>query len=115
MAEDSLDRIEELGSLKVRLTDERIVSIDKDYYSPRERANRINTMLELAQEELNQPLTRWDYLCFSIEFLGQFAISFFSHDDLLVKTAKVLGKWLYNLHYFYTSEIYGPPREGERK
>lgn len=115
MVEVPTDRITEISTLRTRLTAERIAEVDKAYFSPKERADKINTMLELAQEEFDQPLTRWDYLCFSTEFIGQFAISFFSHDDIFVKTAKLLGKWLYNLHYFYPDKVYGPAEKGERK
>jgi len=115
MVEGEADGLEELGSLGERLTPERITRIDKDYLSPRERADRLHTMLQMVEEDLDFKLTRWDYLCFAVEFIGQFAISFFSHDRIFLSTTKLLGKWLYNMHYFYPTEVYGPPTEGERK
>ena len=115
MAEEEIVGLEELGTLGERLTSERIAKIDEDYLSPRERADRLHTMLQMVEEDLDFKLTRWDYLCFSVEFIGQFAISFFSHDRIFMSTSKLLGKWLYNMHYFYATEVYGQPKEGERK
>jgi hypothetical protein len=115
MAEEEIVGLEELGTLDERLTPERIMFVDVDYLSPRERADRLHTMLQMVEEDLDFKLTRWDYLCFAVEFIGQFAISFFSHDRIFMSTSKLLGKWLYNMHYFYPAEVYGPPKEGERK
>jgi len=115
MAEGEADRLEEISRLGENLTPELIAKIDKDYLSPKERADRLHTMLQMVEDDLDFKLTRWDYLCFSVEFIGQFAISFFSHDRVFLSTSKLLGKWLYNMHYFYPLEVYGEPKEGERK
>ena len=115
MAEESVDRIAEISTLGERLTPERIAKIDANYLSPRERADRLHTMLQMVEEDLEFNLTRWDYLCFAVEFIGQFSIAFFSFDEVFSRTAKLLEKWLYNMHYFYPEKIYGPPKEGEKK
>jgi hypothetical protein len=115
MAEGEADGLEEIGTLNERLTSERIAQVDKDYLSPKERADRLHTMIQIVEDDLDFKLTRWDYLCFSVEFIGQFAISFFSHDRVFLSTSKLLGKWLYNMHYFYPKEVYGDPKKGERK
>lgn len=100
---------ENLGTLEERLTPEIISRVDVKYLSPKERSQQVLDILE--QEEL----TRWDYLCFSIEFLGQFSIAYFQHDEIFPQAAKLLGKWLYNLHYFNAEQVYGAAEEGKRK
>lgn len=100
MAQGENNRHEELETLNERLTEEKIAEVDAKYPSPRLRAGRVLAILE------GEDLTRWDYLCFSLEFLGQFAISNFADDRILYESVKFLNKWLYNLHYFHADDIY---------
>lgn len=109
MAEEKDNRNEDLESLEERLTPEHIARIDAKYLSPQERSAQVLTVLE------EHEFTRWDYLCFSVEFIGQFSIAYFDYDRIFSTAAKILGKWLYNMHYFFTEEVYGPPEEGKRK
>ena len=109
MDEGTDNRNEDLDTLEERLTSEHIARVDAKYFSPKERASKVNTVL--AEHDF----TRWDYLCFAVEFLGQFTISYFKHDVVLSAASKILGKWLYNMHYFFAENVYGPPEEGERK
>ena len=100
---------EDLDTLGERLTPEHMSRVDAKYFTPKERSQRVLDILE--QEEL----TRWDYLCFSVEFLGQFGIAYFEFDKVFSQLTKLLGKWLYNLHYFNAEQVYGPPEEGKKK
>lgn len=109
MVERTDNRDEDLDTLQERLTDERIAQVDADYFTPKERASQVNTVLD------KHDFTRWDYLCFAVEFLGQFAISYFKEDRILSGAAKIMGKWLYNMHYFSAENIYGPPKEGIKR
>lgn len=109
MDQETNDRNEDLDTLPARLTSERMAQVDAKYFTPKERASNINTVLD------EHNFTRWDYLCFAVEFLGQFTIAYFDRDAVLRGAVKLLGKWLYNMHYFYTEAVYGPPEEGVRK
>ena len=101
------DDLERLGS---RLTPERMKSIDRFYLSPRERAERV--WAEIQMEDF----TKWDMLCFCVEYLGQLAISYSMADKIFRSGVLLLGRWLHNAHYFYAQEIYGEPeKSGKRK
>jgi hypothetical protein len=109
MVEETNNRHEDLDTLQDRLTPEHIKAVDAHYHSPKERSARVLTLLETGD------FTRWDYLCFSVEFLGQFVLGYFTHDEILSAITKRLGAWLYNMHYFYNEDIYGAPEEGKKK
>lgn len=109
MVEETDNRNEDLESLEERLTPELIARVDAKYLSPQQRSTIVLAKLEEGD------FTRWDYLCFSVEFIGQFSVAYFGHDRIFTAAAKILGKWLYNMHYFFTEQVYGPPEEGEKK
>lgn len=115
MAEEQADWLAETQRLGERLTPSIMERVDSKYLTPKERAEKINALIELASEETGEKHTRWDLLCFSVEFIAQFAIAYFSHDRLLLSATRLVGRWLYNMHYFHAEEVYGPPLEEGKK
>lgn len=99
----------ELNTLGERLTPERMEIVDRNFRSPKERAEEVWVVIEKGE------FTRYDVLCFCTEFMAQLAMGMFSADRTYVHAVIRLGRWLHNAHYFHTTDILGQPEKGKRK
>lgn len=89
------------------LSKERIAEVDEKYDSPRERAEEIFTIFQLASDELDHEWTRYDLLCFCVQFLGMMSLGDLQPDEDLRLLAKNLNRWLHERHYFHAEKIFG--------
>lgn len=86
------------------LTEELISQVDNSgVMSPGDRAKKVFLYLKESKE-----LTTWDITCFVIEYVSSIALE----NPILMAAAKVMAKWLYQLHYVL--EGYKEERENER-
>ena len=97
----------------------RIIERDKEYLSPRERADLINTFLfealglDSPKDVIRHPLY-WDLTCFCTEFLNLFALQ--SEDQRLLKSTISTNNWIYSFHYSVDeSAALGPGKEEHEK
>ncbi len=83
--------------------------VDKLYRDPKERAEEIHTILQLAAKELDMDHSLFDITCFSVQWLGMLATGEFSQDERLVDAAIRANKWLYDIHYNAPEVVHGKP------
>jgi hypothetical protein len=100
-----------------------VEAIDRDYWSPAERAIGVNQIIGPLMEQLRarEPYdspTDWDLLCWAVEYVGQQATE--TEIEPLINAAKQLAHVVYSLHYTHAARLYGVPdkrraRKEERK
>lgn len=88
-----------------RLNDEWIAHVDLTYYSPRERAQKVWSVIQEACD--NHGFQPYDILCFALEYAAGHSVGI--EDPKLLVPMKHACAWLYNLHYFHTREFLGDP------
>ena len=94
-----------------RITDEEMDEIDKLYYTPLERAEKVNAVLQDSKAEL----TFIDNTCFAVQWLAMLATSTLAEDPNFVSIARLANIWLHSRHYNNPKAIYGEPdREKEK-
>ena len=96
------------------LSPDRIAEIDRLYRSPKERAEDINAILQIAAKELEMDHTLFDITCFCVQFLGMLATSTLSDDEDFVRIAKLSNIWLHHHHYNEAEKIHGKPDRKEK-
>lgn len=98
------------GGVKQTLSKERIAEIDAAYEDVKSRAERVYNILTNA--EYSEYLSRYDILCFCVQYIGMLHIGQLPDDEELAILAPALNRWLNHYHYFYAEEIFGEPEEG---
>ena len=83
--------------------------IDSLYRNPKERAEDVNAIIQLASKELKMDFSLFDTTCFAIQWLSMLAIGEFAHDKEFVDIAIRANRWLHTIHYNAPEEIHGPP------
>lgn len=97
------------------LSDERIAHVDSLYKTPQERAEEVNSILQIAAKTLGMDHTLFDVTCFSIKWLAMLAIGNLSDDRVFGRIAEEANVWLNNIHYNGAEKIYGEPDKEEVK
>ena len=103
------------------LMNARIKQMDAAKLSPTERAEFIYQLVKEAAigDSIEFKEIPWDLLCFSVEWIGSYAIMV--QDEDLLSLAKLVTQYVYSLHYSFdpkldvTSTIIGPDREIHKK
>lgn len=92
-----------------KLTQEQIDRVDHLYRSPKQRAEDINALLQIAAKEMGMDYTLFDITCFSVQWMGMLATSTLSEDEDLVRIARLANIWLHHYHYNEPEKIHGKP------
>lgn len=88
-----------------QLTQERVKEVDEKLPSPKDRAEEVHAALILVQEEMGEDLSRYDVLCFAVQYVGMMALGALEEDEDLEVLAKGLNRWLHHHHYFYAEDF----------
>ena len=97
-----------------RMSDEEMKAVDKLYLTPKERAENVNAILQIASKKLEMDHSLVDVTCFSIQWLAMLATGMLSDDDDFIKVARLANIWLYHRHYNNPKELYGEPDREEK-
>ena len=98
-----------------KMTKEHIAEIDALYKTPKERAEELNGILQMAAKSLGMDHSLHDVTCFAVQWLGILAIGSMADDEDFVRIARLSNIWLHHYHYNAAEEIYGEPDRGEEK
>ena len=94
-----------------RITDKEMDEIDKLYLTPKERAEKVNAILQASKGNH----TFIDITCFSAQWFAMLAIGALSEDEDFVRIARLTNIWLHTRHYNDPKSIYGEPDRKEKK
>lgn len=96
------------------ITEEYIDKVDKDYYSPGERATTVLNMINMARTKMREAgvpehdiPSDWDILAFAVEWCNLKFLEI-GEVELATKAARVSNHF-YSIHYTQPERIYGTP------